>query len=251
MKIWAIADLHLSNNPSVKKPMDEFGGVWVGHDEKLKENWENTISPEDTVVIPGDISWAMRYEEAADDLAWIDALPGNKLLLKGNHDLWWSSLSRMRGRYESIEYIQYDAHLRRNAVIFGTRGWLCPGSASFSEDEEANAKIYRREVLRLEMSIERALEICKRQEEVTGNRPVLIGAMHYPPSNGQGEETDFTELFAQAGASCVVYGHLHGEDAFGERILRYSEGVNYELVSLDRLDCRPKLIYAGRKGEEI
>ena len=249
MRIWAIADLHLSKNPSVQKPMDEFGGVWVNHDEKLKENWESMVAPEDTLIIPGDISWALRYEQARDDLAWIDALPGNKLLLKGNHDLWWTSLAKMRGDYESIEYIQNDAHLRGNAVIFGSRGWMCHGSASFLEDEEANAKIYRREVLRLEMSMERALAICEQQEELRGERPVIIGAMHYPPSNGQGEETDFTKLFAQAGASCVVYGHLHGSDAFGERILKSSEGVDYHLVSLDRLDCVPKLIYEERKGE--
>lgn len=245
MRIWAIGDLHLALDPRIEKPMDIFGGSWVDHDKRLKEIWGRMITREDLVILAGDISWALRLEEALEDLRWIDALPGAKLIVKGNHDLWWSGISKVRNAcrdMHSLHFLQHDAFAFGRAVIFGTRGWVCPGGRDFSE--EADRAIYRREVLRLDMSVREAEKAARRSFSETGREPVLIGVMHYPPTNEKREPSEFTDLFEQAGASQVVYGHLHGTGAFKNGPEGQLNGVAYSLVSLDRLACCPKLIYS-------
>lgn len=242
MKIWAIGDLHLSMDPRVEKPMDIFGGSWVNHHEKLKTIWERMVEPEDLVLIPGDISWALKLDEAKADLAWIDKLPGKKLILKGNHDLWWGSMAKMRGLYETVDFIQHDAQIASGAVIFGTRGWTCPGAKDFTPEDEP---IFRREVMRLEMSIAEAKKLAEEYEAETGRKAVLIGAMHYPPMNEKYEESAFSKLFEEAGTNKVVYGHLHGVNAFKNGPQGVFRNVEYSLVSLDRLECCPRLLYTA------
>lgn len=242
MRIWAIGDLHLSMDPQVEKPMDIFGGSWINHHEKLKMNWEKVVSPEDAVIIPGDLSWALKFSEAKADLAWVDRLPGRKLILKGNHDLWWSSMKKMRGLYNTIDFIQHDAKLVDGAVIFGTRGWICPGAKEFSADDEG---VFRREVLRLEMSIAQAKELSTRYEEEKGSKPLLIGVMHYPPMNEKLEPSEFIRLFESISTDKVVYGHLHGAGAFKNGPQGLINDIDYHLVSLDRLECSPRLLYTG------
>ena len=242
MRIWTIGDLHLSMDPRIEKPMDIFGGNWINHDVKLKEIWEKTIAQNDVIVIPGDISWALKLEEAKADLAWIDALPGKKLILKGNHDLWWASMSKMKGLYGSIDFLQHDARIYGNVVVFGTRGWICPGSRDFSQADEP---IYRRETLRLQMSADDALRLGSEYKNETGKEPVYIGAMHYPPMNERTDGSEFTKIFKQTGAKKVIYGHLHGENAFKNGPQGLIDGIEYSLVSLDRLACCPMLLYKG------
>ena len=170
--LYAIADLHLSNDPACgDKSMDVFGGAWEGHDKRLRDIWLRLIEPEDTVIIAGDISWALKLQHALADLEWIDSLPGTKLLLRGNHDLWWTSLRKMNGRYGSIRFLRNDSCELEDCVVCGTRGWICPGEPDFSED--ADRKIYEREVLRLEMSLKSASQCGKE----------IIAAMHFPPMN--------------------------------------------------------------------
>ena len=147
MSIYAIADLHLSFAPDSDKPMDVFGSRWNNHPERIKENWCSTITEDDTVVVAGDISWGLKLDDAVYDLDWVDALPGHKVMLKGNHDLWWSGINRMNGMYDSITFLQNDAYRvsmedGSEVWICGSRGWLTPDDDDFTEDDD---KIYKRE----------------------------------------------------------------------------------------------------------
>jgi len=240
MKLFAIGDLHLSFDETVNKPMDIFGNAWQDYTDRLKENWLSVVSPEDTVIIPGDLSWGLKLEEALADLAWVDALPGHKVIVRGNHDLWWSSMAKMRKLYQSVSFIQNDAYDGGAFVIMGSRGWLCPGDSGFSENDDR--KIYEREILRLEMSAAAAAQLMEKSR-AEGRTPVLFGAMHYPPTNEKKQPSGFTDIFAKAGCRTVVYGHLHGEHAFYNGPYGLTDGTEYKLCSLDRLDCMPALIY--------
>jgi len=220
MNIYAIGDLHLSGEPPAK-PMEIFGEHWLGHKEKIKNNWLATVTDGDVVIICGDISWAMGVKNAAEDLAWLAQLPGRKLLLRGNHDYWWSSLAKMQQLYgEHFEFIQNDCTMVDNISICGTRGWVLPSAENFSAEDE---KIYKREALRLELSLKAAQH---------HNPEQLIVAMHYPPLFAADEHTLFTDLMEKYHVNHCVYGHIHGENHVltfeGER-----EGVNYKLVSCD------------------
>lgn len=225
MRIYAIGDLHLPGAQS--KPMDVFGAHWEGHFEKIEQDWRDRVQPEDVVLVPGDLSWAMTLEEAAPDLARICALPGQKLLLRGNHDYWWSSLTRVRALLpEGNCALQNDARVIGDAVFCGTRGWNVIGENS---TDAQNLKIYRREVMRLELSLKDAA--AKAQ-----GRPIVC-MLHFPPFGEKKEDSGFTQLLERYGVHTCVYGHLHGEGiraAFeGER-----GGVNYKLVSCDSLGFR-------------
>lgn len=220
MHIYAIGDLHLSGEPPTK-PMEVFGEHWLGHKEKIKANWLNTVTADDVVIICGDISWAMGLQNAAPDLAWLAELPGRKLLLRGNHDYWWASLAKMQQLYgEHFEFIQNDCTMAGDIAICGTRGWLLPSWDNFTEEDD---KIYKREAIRLEMSLQAAL---KHEPES------IIVALHYPPLFQAEERTAFTELLEKYEVKYCVYGHIHGENHVltfeGER-----NGVNYKLVSCD------------------
>ena len=236
MRIFAIADLHLSFGENVNKPMDVFGPAWDHYEKRLEESWRDMVAPGDLVLIPGDISWAMHLADALPDLAWIDALPGKKILLRGNHDLWWSSLRKMREAAPGFTFLQNDAYIGEGFAVIGSRGWLCPGDRHFGTDDQ---KIYERELLRLGMS---AAAAKKAQEE----SPVpldIIGAMHYPPTNERKQPSGFTDIFREAGAKIVVYGHLHGEQAFSGGPQGLLDGTAYILCSLDKLGAVPRLIY--------
>ena len=152
MKVFALADLHLSG--SVNKPMDVFGPLWDNHLSRIRTAWLETVGEEDLVLIPGDISWAMHLQEAQTDLNTIAALPGKKLILRGNHDYWWSSLTQLRARLPGgMRAIQNDACLVGDVVFCGTRGWTIPPASGAQEQDE---KLYRREAMRLEMSLQAA-----------------------------------------------------------------------------------------------
>ena len=230
MAVFAIGDLHLPGHE--KKPMDVFGSHWDRHFETISDHWRQLISQEDIVLIPGDISWAMQLAQAADDLSAIAALPGRKLLLRGNHDYWWNSLSKLRAVLpEGMFAIQNDALLLDGLVFCGTRGWNLPTPQSplGAEDE----KIYRRELLRLRMSLEKACALSR--EEIT----VM---MHYPPLLADGEGTAFTDILEEYPVKRVVYGHLHGAGikiAFEGR----RKEIDYVLTSCDALHFCPKKLF--------
>lgn len=234
MKIWAIGDPHLSFHENVNKPMDIFGFGWENHAERLKSAWIERVKDEDVVIIPGDISWGLKLEEAMDDIEWIHELPGTKLISKGNHDLWWSKISYLNSLYEDVVFLQNDAYYieELNVVICATRGWPYPGSEEYSAHDE---KIYRRELLRLQMSLESA--------EAKAPNAEIIAALHYPPSGSSCRPTEFTDLLEKYGVKQCVYGHLHGAVAYTRGPKGVYRGVEYKLVSMDYLGAKPKLIY--------
>lgn len=225
MSLFSIADLHLSI--SKEKPMDIFGGWWINHTETLKKNWISSISEADSVIIPGDISWALKFEEAKQDLDWLAALPGKKILVKGNHDLWWTSIHKLINLYESIEFIQNSSAVYEDYALCGTRGWLCPGESGFDAHDD---KIYRRELGRLRFSLESAKNRGLKK---------VIGILHFPPTNEKLESSGFTELFETYKVEKVVYGHLHGEEAYKYGLQGDCNGVDYRLTACDFLACKP------------
>ena len=227
MQIYAIADLHLSLTS--EKPMDVFGEAWRGHAEKLERNWRERVQADDLVLIPGDISWAMQLSAALPDLSFIGDLPGKKILLKGNHDYWWSAIGRVRSNLpEGMRALQNDSIVEDGIGICGSRGWLCPGSSNFSQDDE---KIYLRELDRLTLSLQSLPPV-----------ETKTAMLHFPPFSDKDRASGFTERLEAAGVTIAVYGHLHGEAnryAFeGEK-----NGVTYHCVAADKLDFMPKLIY--------
>lgn len=233
MSIYAISDLHLSFCPTVDKPMDIYGPEWHDHAARLERNWIDTVSDEDTVILPGDISWGLKLEEAKYDLDWIDGLPGRKLIFKGNHDLWWNGITRLNAMYDGIRFMQNDFYEAEGVVICGTRGWITPDSDDYTEADE---KIYRRELLRLRASIDKAVK----ETGCSGER--ILGVLHYPPVSKISSFSGFQQIFDDYGVKNVIYGHLHGTEGFGKAIEGDHHGVEYRLVSADRLGCIPAKI---------
>lgn len=231
MKIFAIGDLHLSFDERIEKPMDVFGPRWVNHYQRVREHWEAMVGSEDVVIIPGDVSWGLRQEEALADFAWIHELPGHKVITKGNHDLWWTSVTKLNKLYDDITFLQNHCFPAGRAAVCGTRGWICPGTEGFDEHDQ---KIYDRERLRLRFSLE---------EGKKSGAEVLIAALHYPPTNDKMQGSGFTDLLGEFGVKTCVYGHLHGKDAFKNGVKGVMNGVEYRLVSLDYLEAKPLLIY--------
>lgn len=222
MKIFALGDLHLGF--AVNKPMDLFDPLWENHHQKIKKNWLKKVGEEDLVLLAGDISWAMYYEDAKVDLEWIDALPGNKVIIKGNHDYWWQSLTKMQS-YETIFFLHNNYYKAGKIAICGTRGWLLPGSEEFGLDDE---RLYMREKLRLERSI----NLAKKDPEIES----IIVMLHYPPLFSYLKETYFTELLDDTMISHVIYGHLHDKDSWSRAFQGEEAGVQYHLVSADYLN---------------
>ncbi len=235
MSIYAIADLHLALDERIEKPMDIFGERWAHHEERVRENWLSLICEEDVVLIPGDISWGLKLDEAMEDLTWIHELPGKKVLIKGNHDLWWVSISRLNELYDDMTFLQNHCYITdvddRKVAICGTRGWICPGMTGFDDHDN---KIYERELIRLRFSLE---------EAKAAGADHIIAALHYPPTNDKKQTSGFTSVLEEYGVSKCVYGHLHGKDVFKNGLKGNMNGISYELVSLDYLECEPKLIY--------
>ena len=226
MHVYAIGDLHLSF--SSDKPMDVFGPAWRNHAARLEDAWRARVSEEDLVLIPGDISWAMQLKGASPDLAFIGRLPGKKLLLRGNHDYWWSSLTQVRAALPEGTYaLQNDAFCCGGLCVAGSRGWSCPGGSGFTLTDE---KIYQRELQRLELSLARV---------PPGRRTVVM--LHFPPFNERRQASGFTRLIEDSGAELAVYAHLHGaaqKNAFEGTL----NGVRYLLVAADHLDFTPRLL---------
>lgn len=220
MALYGIGDLHLSL--SVKKPMDVFGGVWDGYLEKLQKSL-SILQPEDTLVIAGDISWGMNLEEAKADLEFLHALPGRKILAKGNHDYWWNTTGKMKGffaehGFTSLEILHNNCHFYGEIAICGTRGWFY--------EETGNAKVFRRELMRLETSLKAAGEREK------------ICFLHYPPCYQGYVCKEIMQILEQYQVQHCYYGHLHG----GSHRLAVEETINgvcYHLISADYLNFAP------------
>ncbi|MCI9017242.1 MAG: serine/threonine protein phosphatase [Clostridia bacterium] len=227
MSIFVIADLHLSfKNP---KPMNIFGENWKEHEIKIEKSWQEKVKRDDLVIIPGDFSWAMSLEDAYLDFRYIDNLPGKKLLLKGNHDYWWTTLTKMRNyikekEFNKIDFIYNNSYCFENYIITGTRGWTLNAI-------EDNTKILNRELGRLEISLQEGIQKFGKEKEI-------IVFMHYPPITNSAilnkSELKFVELMKQYNVKKCMYGHLHS-NSHKDAIEGMREDINFKLVSADYL----------------
>ena len=230
MSIYVIADLHLSfNNP---KPMDIFGDNWASHEDKIKNDWIQKVKEEDLVVIPGDFSWETYLKDTKLDFQYLNSLPGKKLLLKGNHDYWWTTVTAMRkylqdNNFNNIDFLYNNSYEFENKILCGTRGWSIA-------DEETDKKLIRRELIRLELSIKDG--ICK-----YGNDKEIIVFMHYPPITKakiiSQQEAEFVNLMKKYNVKRCYYGHLHGI-SISDAIEGNAEGIEFKLVSADSMDFK-------------
>ena len=224
MKLFAIADLHLPGGDC--KPMDVFGPHWEGHFDRIREDWRQRVTDADAVLLPGDLSWAMHLREALPDLEAIAELPGRKLILKGNHDYWWPSISQLRTVLPAgMEAIQHSAADLGSCVVCGTRGWMFPSPENPLDEE--NERIFHRELIRLEMAL-------REGRKLAGDRPLVV-MTHYPPLLTDAADTAFTELLSRWNVRLAVYGHLHGAGIKAGFNGNHG-GVEYRLVSCDALD---------------
>ncbi len=231
MNIYAISDLHLSATQD--KPMNIFGAGWEGHFEKIKADWLDKVRACDVVLIPGDISWAMKLSDALVDLRSLADLPGKKVFIRGNHDYWWNGITKLRDAApnDSFYFLQTDAVRIGEFVIVGSRGWTCPGSADYTEQDQ---KLYVREGERFRLAF---LDAERLKQE--GDK--LIAMIHYPPMNVKKEDTLFTDLFKANGVEKVVFGHIHGAVYFPYKTEK--DGVEYILTSCDKVGFSLVKIY--------
>ena len=228
MSIYAIADLHLSLNHS--KPMDIFGANWENHAEKIKEDWISKVKENDTVLIPGDFSWETYLEDTYNDFEFLNSLPGRKILLKGNHDYWWTTLTNIRNylkdrNFNTIDILFNNSYEVENYLISGARGW----DYSLTSDR----KIIEREINRLKLSLDSAIQINNEKE--------IIVCMHYPPIsknyiNNEFEQKIFS-LLKEYNVKKCFYGHLHGT-SHNHAITGNIQGIDFSLVSADYLNFR-------------
>ncbi len=224
MKIYAISDLHISTNTN--KPMDVFGGNWVGYLEKIFADWERKVTENDLVLIGGDISWAMNIADAEKDLELLENLKGKKVFIKGNHDYWWSGIGKVRSiMKENMYALQNDCIKFGDVIICGSRCWSVPGCPDFSDADE---KIYKREAERLRLSFN---EVAKIRED--GDK--VIALIHYPPFDVLRRPSLFTDIFEENKVDVVVYGHLHGKNVKADKLV-YKNGIKYYLTSCDQVD---------------
>ena len=253
MRIWAIGDLHLSFGVA-NKSMDVFGPSWENHAEAIASHWKAVVHPDDLVLIPGDISWAMRLEDAVVDLLWIDALPGTKVMIKGNHDYWWGSLKKIAEVLPpSIHLIQNNAFHWKDVAIGGARLWDTP-EYSFGEfidfqepikpraktptseeeiiQEDLSQKIFDRELERLRLSLKAMRPDAK----------IRIAMTHYPPLGANMDLSRAAQVLEQNNIHACVFGHLHNIkpnlSLFGEK-----RGVRYLLTSSDYLRFQPVAVF--------
>lgn len=256
MKIFAIGDLHLGH--SVDKPMDIFGVQWRHHASRIAESWTGAVGKEDLILIPGDFSWAMRMEDAEEDLQWLERLPGTKLIIKGNHDYWWPSISRLRQRFQggAVHPLQYDSISIGGVAVGGTRLWTFPAIASSYRDpletvecsfspatdspgvlDEGSAhdeKIFKRELSRLENSLRSMDPGCE----------LRIVMTHFPPTDEAGRETPVTRMLERNGTNICVFGHLHSLDLPEGKTWDFvKNGVRYVLVSCDAVGFSPYFLH--------
>lgn len=230
MSIFVIGDLHLSfNNP---KPMDIFGENWSGHEEKIRSNWIENVTENDLVILPGDFSWETYLNGTKADFEFLNSLPGKKLLLKGNHDYWWTTVTSMRtflkeNNYTNIDFLYNNSYEFEGKIICGTRGWSII-------DEETDKKLINRELIRLEISLKDGINKY-------GTNKEIIVFMHYPPITRakiiSEQEADFVELMKKYNIKRCYYGHLHGA-SIADAVEGEIEGIDFKLVSADGLDFK-------------
>jgi predicted phosphohydrolase len=245
MSLFVMADLHLSSDRS--KAMDIFGARWQDHMKKIEKNWNAVVSPEDTVIIPGDISWSLKLEDSLDDFRFLDSLNGQKLIGKGNHDFWWSTHSKLRAFWEtngikSINILYNNAHRFDNCIVCGTRGWFVEESQQHTIGEVEYAKIVNREAMRLKMSLEDGMRLKKEALErgETSEKETLV-FLHFPPVFTDFICREIIDVLHEYGIKNCFYGHVHG-NYFMPRTVEF-EGIDFIMTASDFLSFAPMPIH--------
>jgi predicted phosphohydrolase len=224
---FALADLHLSEIGA--KPMEIFGDLWRDHAARMARGWDETVGPDDVVLLPGDLSWGRNLAEAGPDIDWIGRRPGTKVLLRGNHDSWWTSATRVRAALPpGCEALHHDSLRMDGCVVVGTRGWTAPDDPSATEGD---VKVFRRELDRLRLSIADA-------DRRFGRTDLRIAMLHYPPWIVGRAPTEVVSILAEAGAKVCVFGHLHGED-HALAVTGEHDGIEFVLAAADAVGFTP------------
>jgi uncharacterized protein len=234
VNFWAIADTHLS----FAKPRDmaRFGSKWASHEETIAAYWRASIAPDDVVLIPGDVSWASAPNKVLPDLAWLTHLPGHKVLLRGNHDHWWSSIERARKIAEPLGFqlLEGDSITLAGVVICGAMGHVAPEDPYYKPDPPKNR--YERELARLESALKHGA-----QRRAPGQPMILI--MHYPPFTSEGKPSAYSNLIAQYRPDVCLYGHLHRSAEWKVAVNEARDGIEYRLVAADFIEMKPQLVW--------
>ena len=244
MAVFTIADLHLSN--STDKSMEVFGARWLNYTEKLISRWSAVVSDDDTVIIPGDISWAMTLNEATKDFAMLNSLPGHKIIGKGNHDFWWATLSKInaflaQNNFDSIKILHNNAYVVENIIVCGTRGWFYDEKQQVTAGENVDfEKIVKRETLRLRFSLE---EAAKLRKESGADLPI-VAFFHFPPVWADFVCRETVDLLHEYGVRYCYYGHIHGNYFVPHKTV--CENISMSLVSADFVDFTPVPVFENK-----
>ena len=240
MSLYTIADLHLSTFDKTNKSMEVFGKSWADYMTRIENNWRHLITDEDTVIIPGDISWALSLDEAESDMKFLDSLPGRKILGKGNHDFWWATMRKHEAFFEkngisSISFLFNNAHEVEDFIIAGTRGWYNDEDATNAPDNADFIKLTNRENLRLRASLTEAKKL-----QASSPEKEIIVFMHFPPFwNGKASD-ELIEALKEFGIKRVYFGHIHGNYTVDPKF--YYEGIEMNIISADYLKFIPKIV---------
>ena len=240
MSLYVIADLHLSTLDSTNKSMEVFGRRWDGYMTRIKSNWERLVTDEDTVVSPGDVSWALSLDEAVSDLKFIDSLPGKKILGKGNHDFWWCTMKKHSELFEkhgisTISFLFNNAHETDDYIIAGTRGWYHDEDAKNAPDNADFDKLVNREAQRLRMSLNAAAKLNESSPEKE-----IVVFMHFPPFWSGKASEGLVEILKEFGIKHVYFGHIHG--AYTEPPSFVYEDIEMHMISADYIEFIPKIV---------
>ncbi len=243
MSLFAIADLHLSTDGS--KSMEKFGGRWADYINRLEQNWTRLVRPEDTVILPGDISWGMRLEDALGDLRFLDALPGHKLIGKGNHDFWWATASKMQRFFDAndlstLKILYNNAYALEGCIVCGTRGWFVEEAQQNTVGSVDYLRIVNREAERLRLSLREAKAL--QAEPGKEALPILV-FLHFPPVWGEFVCRELVEVLLEYEIQTCYFGHIHGIG--GTTMTRTYEGIRMTLVAADHLGFTPLPIFPG------
>ncbi len=240
MSLYVIADLHLSTLDSTNKSMEVFGKRWDGYMTRIQNNWKRLVTDEDTVVIPGDISWALSLDEAVSDLKFIDSLPGKKILGKGNHDFWWCTMKKhdelfKKHDIKTISFLFNNAYEADGYIIAGTRGWYNDDDAKNAPDNTDFDKMIRRESIRLRASLDAAARLKEASPEKE-----IVAFMHFPPFwNGKASD-EIVNILKEYGIKNLYFGHIHG-GGVDKASFEY-EGISMTLISADHIEFIPKIV---------
>ena len=238
MSVFVIADLHLATADS-QKSMEVFGKRWKNYIQKMRDNWQRVVSDADTVIIPGDISWGLATSDALDDLLWLESLPGKKIIMKGNHDFWWSTASKLNKFFEeknikTIKLLNNNALEVENYIVAGSRGWFTDRSMQNVEEDVDYDKIVNREAIRLRMSLNEAVAL-----RGDTDREIVV-FLHFPPVWGEFVCSPIIDLLKEYNIKRCFFGHIHGvyscPDAFE------FENVKFYMISADFLDFLPRIV---------